>query len=361
MKHNKDMRFARFPQSDSLLLVEVRVASLGYTWATVLEGSVGARRVSRGNPAFTSSRERSRPGLQGTTPACRYLRSSLYGESRVFRVMWWLALAWAVQTAVLKAWNVFNVPDPGGIVSELIFYGVMYAVVANRARNHLGDAWSTLVPLRGVALDLLTPVLLTTIAGLVLSYQGLMLCYGLMPIHIMDPSAASPPDPAAVETLVTSLLSGAVIPAVFEEAMTRGLVLHALAANMSKRRAIVISAVFFAAMHGAIERTPGTFIGGLLYGWMYVRTGSLLPGMIAHALHNAVVEVLWRAGALPGGARSWIGVDEYSLLPTWLVCAAIAAAIVGAIMIRKTSVWPEDPSWKSPEEIDEQEYYDRAA
>jgi hypothetical protein len=140
----------------------------------------------------------------------------------------------------------------------------------------------------------------------------------------------------------------------------RGLVLQALMQSMSRRRAVVISALFFAVAHGAIERMPGTFLLGLLYGWMFVRTGSLLPGMIAHALHNGTVLVLYRARMMPGAERSLIPTDVYGLLPAWMVGAAVALVVAGMMLVPKTRLWPEDPGWKSPEEIEE-ESYDAAA
>ena len=279
----------------------------------------------------------------------------------MFRVMWWLAFAWAAQIAVQKAWFALHLPDPGGTVSELIFYGVMLAVVANRARNLRGDAWSTLVPLRGISLGVVPPLLLMTLGGLVLSYQSIVLCNALTPIHFVEPAVASSPGPAWVGSLASMLLFTAAIPALFEETIFRGLVLHTLAADMSKRRAIVISAAMFAVLHGAIERTPGTFLGGVVFGWMYVQTGSLLPGIFAHALHNSLCVILGRSDTLPGNGELWVGVDGYGLLSAWVICLAIAATITGAVLIRKTSIWPEDPGWSEAEELADHEYHDRAA
>ena len=279
----------------------------------------------------------------------------------MFRVMLWLALGWAAQVAVQKTWLAINLPDPGGIVSELIFYGVMFAVVANRARRYSGAAWSTLIPLRGVSLGVVPAILLTTVAGLVLSYQCITFSNALMPIHIVDPAIPSTSEPAWTGHFAILLLCNAALPAIFEEAMLRGLVLHALAENMSRRRAIVISSALFAVMHGAIERTPGTFLLGLVYGWMYVQTGSLIPGMFAHALHNTLVETLDRANAFQADSKLGFGVDAFGLLPAWATWMAIAAVITGAMLIRKTSVWPEDPGWSEAEELAEREQHDRAA
>src|SRR5262249_46770742 len=125
------------------------------------------------------------------------------------------------------------------------------------------------------------------------------------------------------------------------------------AATMSKRGAVFVSALFFAAMHGQIERVPDTFLLGLLYGWVFVRTGSLLPSMLAHALHNGLGVCIDRILPPPGAEGSPIHVDHYGLLPTWMVAAAIVSVALGVWLVPKTHLWPEDPKYKSPEELDE--------
>ena len=113
-------------------------------------------------------------------------------------------------------------------------------------------------------------------------------------------------------------------------------------------------ALYFAVMHGAIERTPGTFLVGLLYGWLFVRTGSLIPGMLAHALHNGAILALDWTHTLPGQRGSPFLVDRYGLLPPWLVWVAVACLAAGILLVPKTRLWPEDKGWKSPDEVDDE-------
>ena len=87
---------------------------------------------------------------------------------------------------------------------------------------------------------------------------------------------------------------------------------------MSKRRAIVISALCFAAWHQRIERMPDTLLAGLLYGWLFVRTGSLLPSMLAHTLHDAACVFFDPDEPVAGLGDARVGVDQYGLMPAWL-------------------------------------------
>ena len=52
----------------------------------------------------------------------------------------------------------------------------------------------------------------------------------------------------------------------------------------------MISACIFAAAHGyGLIGFISVFWSGLLWAWLYERTGSLIPGMIAHATNNLLV------------------------------------------------------------------------
>jgi membrane protease YdiL (CAAX protease family) len=54
--------------------------------------------------------------------------------------------------------------------------------------------------------------------------------------------------------------------------------------------AAFISAGIFALAHGyGLIGFLSVFWSGLIWAWIYERTGSLLPGMIAHAVNNLLV------------------------------------------------------------------------
>lgn len=84
-----------------------------------------------------------------------------------------------------------------------------------------------------------------------------------------------------------SLLAVAIAPAVGEELLLRGLVLPSLVAPLRPAGAVVLSALLFGLMHLDPYRFPFTFALGLALGWMRLRSGSLLPPLLAHAAVNA--------------------------------------------------------------------------
>ncbi len=75
-----------------------------------------------------------------------------------------------------------------------------------------------------------------------------------------------------------------------EEYLFRGLLLAGLRRSVNSRWAIVLSAAIFAVVHPAVS-FPAVFVLGLLTAWAMLRTGSLLPGIIAHGVHNGAVVI----------------------------------------------------------------------
>jgi membrane protease YdiL (CAAX protease family) len=80
-----------------------------------------------------------------------------------------------------------------------------------------------------------------------------------------------------------------------EEIVLRGAILKELlkSEKLSVWTAIAISALFFALVHMNPAQMPHAFLIGLLLGWMYYRTGSILPGVAYHWANNSVAYVMY--------------------------------------------------------------------
>ena len=79
-----------------------------------------------------------------------------------------------------------------------------------------------------------------------------------------------------------------------EEIVFRGAALRSLlASRLSPLAAILISALLFAVAHLNPAQMPHAFLVGLLLGWMYWRTGSILPGMVYHWANNSSAYVFY--------------------------------------------------------------------
>ncbi len=80
-----------------------------------------------------------------------------------------------------------------------------------------------------------------------------------------------------------------------EEIVFRGAILRTLLGMMSKKNhwvAIMVSAAVFGVAHGNTAQFVNALLMGLLLGWMYYRTKSLVPGILMHWVNNTMAYVL---------------------------------------------------------------------
>ena len=79
-----------------------------------------------------------------------------------------------------------------------------------------------------------------------------------------------------------------------EEMVFRGAILRSLLRwKQNPWVGIAISALLFAVIHMNPAQMPHAFLIGLLLGWMYWRTDSIVPGVVYHWVNNTVAYVLF--------------------------------------------------------------------
>ena len=87
-----------------------------------------------------------------------------------------------------------------------------------------------------------------------------------------------------------------ILAPVAEEMVFRGAILRKLLAVVGEKwhwLAILFSAVLFGVAHGNIAQFVHAFLMGILLGWMYYRTDSIVPGVVYHWINNAVAYVMY--------------------------------------------------------------------
>ncbi len=92
--------------------------------------------------------------------------------------------------------------------------------------------------------------------------------------------------------LWASLLTVSIFAPFFEEILCRGLILRGLAQRMSPTNAIIISSIFFALIHGNPWQAIPAFGLGMLFGFVYYKTGSLKLAMLMHCVNNTFSVIL---------------------------------------------------------------------
>ena len=90
--------------------------------------------------------------------------------------------------------------------------------------------------------------------------------------------------------VMISLVEFVVLAPLFEELAFRGLLFGTLRRRFNWSTSAGLSAGLFAIAHGyGVLGFISVFWSGLLWAWIYEKTGSLLPSMLAHAANNALV------------------------------------------------------------------------
>lgn len=95
-------------------------------------------------------------------------------------------------------------------------------------------------------------------------------------------------DPAVIGLYVLNIV---IIPPIVEEMMFRGMILQGLR-RFGNGFAVVASAALFGLYHGNFAQTVFAFLCGLILGFVVIRTNSLLPSILIHAVNNGTAVVI---------------------------------------------------------------------
>ena len=91
-----------------------------------------------------------------------------------------------------------------------------------------------------------------------------------------------------VQPNVFAFLTVVVAAPILEEIFFRGVILEGLLKNYSPAKAIIWSAVIFGVAHMNMWQTTGAILSGLLLGWVYWKSNSIIPGMVIHFINNLI-------------------------------------------------------------------------
>lgn len=144
--------------------------------------------------------------------------------------------------------------------------------------------WREVLPLRPFSAALLPPMLLSVTGLLMVSVGWLQVQQRFLPT------------PKLVEKALEDVLASGffsfvllcVIAPLTEECLVRGLFLRGFRMRYGATRAVLYSALLFSALHLNLAQLAPTLMMGSMFAWWRLRTNSLLPGMLGHALNNAV-------------------------------------------------------------------------
>lgn len=121
-----------------------------------------------------------------------------------------------------------------------------------------------------------------------------------MPLEALGLNVNGVSLPAADGTagLLLNVFTVAVLPGVCEEFVFRGGLLSSLEPQ-GTRRAVWISALLFALLHGSVVGLPSQLLLGALIAWLVIYNHSIYAGLIYHTVHNAASVIIDYLNSVP--------------------------------------------------------------
>ena len=238
------------------------------------------RHKGRGSYDLFSSYTHYLPGIGGVCGLlAMFAIGALLGNLVTIVLNFTLGDAFTANYGVLISYPVMFIP------------ALLFASVQSRLHEYNTEA---------VALDrndgLKGKVLLYVFAGI---FSTIAAAYVIEPVNSL-----LPPMPETLKALFKQILertpfwativSVSLFAPLFEEWLCRGLVLRGLLHKVSPWAAISISAAFFAVLHVNPWQAIPAFALGLLFGYIYYRTGSLKLTMLMHCANNTMAALLAR-------------------------------------------------------------------
>lgn len=138
--------------------------------------------------------------------------------------------------------------------------------------------------------------------------------------------------------LWVAFISLSILAPFFEEWMCRGIILRGLLKRYHPAVAIASSAAFFGLIHMNIWQGVPAFFMGLVFGYVYYKTGSLKLTMLMHCANNTIALAL---GQIPQLKEATSMMDVMSPLGYAAAYIAFAVALAAAFVIFR-SIQPRE-------------------
>lgn len=170
---------------------------------------------------------------------------------------------------------------------------------------------------------------LTLLGFWILLFQSFAWLTSLLPIpqmllDLMENRVSGPWLPIIVVLLLAAYV---------EEVLFRGIILEGLLERYSAVTAVFLSALVFSLVHVVPWSIFASFAGGVLLGWIYYRTRSLVLCAAVHAVHNlGFHHVIVGLAGLAGLEEFRMGQPIERLLPPWLVLLGVAFVAAGILV-----------------------------
>ncbi len=260
-------------------------SAIGQVWD--LSGKGSLREAFEGVPADLSAEQKSVGASDKTWVSWLIILA--------FLIVWWIAMIIAISVIFLVMYLVGISEGLAISVSGLLAYIILIPLILlfihvdgslDRIKDMLkfGSTKRALILLVGI------PIIITIIDFV------LTIVYGIAWIGIFgEPSTSTDLgtywESSSIDVALL-FLSVAIVTPIVEELMFRGYILDAINRKHSDWTAIIWSSILFGLIHIDPFVVGQAFMGGIIYGWIRVRTGSLLPSIAGHMMWNMLALML---------------------------------------------------------------------
>jgi membrane protease YdiL (CAAX protease family) len=253
------------------------------------------------------------------------------GLEAFFLVVALFAAEYLIGAAMYDARGFLSLPeqDVGGMATFLA-NGIIFTAVMHYKGLSYRDLFHSSPSSPLATMFVLTPAIALTIPSLVLL---MTLIIGLM-VRLFPLSAW---EVAMFEDMHSgsfgAILGACILAPILEEMLFRGIILRSFLRQYSRWAAILGSATLFGFAHMNIYQFVVGLVLGIVGGWLYERSRSLLPCIALHAAYNSTLTMIDLAEA-SGSQSNIVNASPFS----WM--AAILFGVTGIFMLRRALLVP---------------------
>ena len=144
---------------------------------------------------------------------------------------------------------------------------------------------------------------------------------------------------------VFGIISITIMAPLVEELLFRGAIQgYMLRKGMKPLNAILIASAIFGIVHMNPIQIPFAFAIGLIFGWLYYRTGSVVPGIIGHFINNSIACL--QMATLTEEEFNTTTIEWLGVGPTYALFAISFAVMIGMFLYLKKHL-PAAPDYTS--------------
>lgn len=218
-----------------------------------------------------------------------------------------------------------SIGDPA---SHLLYFSLGLRWACRKTNQNTGDVF----PFTSFPIVILLPLIILLIGVHLISSEFDNILRYLLPrpqfiIEIFD---------ELIGSRFMSLIMLVIVAPVTEELLFRGIILRGFLSQYGEWKAIILSALLFSIFHLNPYQLLPAFVGGLILGWVYLKSGSLWPCIYAHAFFNFLSFISNNYLPRVPGYNTEILDDTHVLFqPIWLDILGVICVIVGMLTLAK--------------------------